>query len=56
MKTRPFILFADSAEDLGGLSISLTKSSGDTVVCAEDIPSAELITIGFGGWSIAHVI
>ena len=48
-------MFADFAEDLGGLSISLTKSSGNTVVCGEDIPSAELITIGFGGWSAAHV-
>ena len=48
-------MFADFAEDLGDLSISLTKSSGNTVVCGEDIPSAELITIGFGGWSAAHV-
>ena len=48
-------MFAVSAEDLSGLSISFTNSSGDTIVCAEDIPSAELITIGFEGWSAAHV-
>ena len=34
-------MFADSVEDSGDLSISLNKSSGEIVVCGEDIPSAE---------------